>query len=108
MGQSFANAGSTSATSDDKPSFESPFSKPSASESETTSGTMPDAAAMAAQFANPALWWNTVQEQFSNAVNQAMTPVAVPAKKAAKKTAKKAAVKKTVAAKTARKRSSKG
>ncbi len=107
MGQSFAKAGSASAASDDKPEFESPFTKSSTSESTASTGTTPDAAAMAAQFANPALWWNTVQEQFSNAVNQAMTPAAAPMKKAAKKTAKKAAVKKTAAKTAGRKRASK-
>lgn len=108
MGGSFAKAASASAPAEDQPSFESPFAKATTSESHAPTGAMPEAAAMAAQFANPAVWWNAVQEQFSNAVNQAMTPVVSPAKKAAKKTVKKAAVKKTVAAKTARKRSSKG
>ena len=39
---------------------------------------MPETAALAAQLANPAMWWNAVQDQFSNAVNQVMTPVATP------------------------------
>jgi hypothetical protein len=55
---------------------------------------MPDTAAIAAQFANSALWWNTVQDQFAQAVNQVVTP--------AKKTAnKKTASKKTAAKKKA-------
>jgi alkanesulfonate monooxygenase SsuD/methylene tetrahydromethanopterin reductase-like flavin-dependent oxidoreductase (luciferase family) len=56
---------------------------------------MPDPAAFAAQFANPALWWNTVQDQFTQAVNQ----VVAPAKKSAGR--KPAAAKKTPAKKTA-------
>ena len=30
---------------------------------------------MAAQFANPAAWWSVVQDQFSQAVGNAMSPV---------------------------------
>lgn len=102
MGESFAKATSTS-PSDDKPAFESPFTKDAKTEeSDTSAGAMPDAATMAAQFANPAVWWNAVQEQFSNAVSQAMTPVTTPAKKSPKKTAaKKTAVKKAGASKSA-------
>ncbi len=95
MGQSFANAASaasaagasaTSATGstappDAKPAFESPFDRtaraadtaPADGDAGATGG-FPDAAAMAAQFTAPAAWWNTVQEQFSNAVGQALTP----------------------------------
>ena len=56
----------------DKPEFESPFAK-SAGEA-PAHGAPDNAAALAAQFTNPAAWWNTVQEQFSQAVNTAMTP----------------------------------
>ena len=123
VGESFAKAASAagSAThpdkSDDKPAFESPFQssfqspfqspfqsafQPKAeAQSQTTSEaaadgpTSPDPAAMAAPFANAAAWWNVMQEQFSNAVSQAMQSAAPaeqktpnkPAKPAAKKTA---------------------
>ncbi len=83
-------------TASDRPAFDSPFSSafnspfdkvakpdeapPSAA---AAAAAFPDAAAMAAQFGNPAAWWNTVQEQFSNAVGQALTP---PKKKASRRT----------------------
>ena len=99
MGQSFANAANAvhaaaTTPADAKPSFDSPFERPasaaaSAGEPQAaadpaagSAGAFPDAAAMAAQFASPAAWWNTVQEQFSNAVGQALTP---PKKKAGKR-----------------------
>ncbi|MCX7210093.1 MAG: hypothetical protein NTZ99_06915, partial [Burkholderiales bacterium] len=46
---------------------------------------------MAAQFANPAAWWSVVQDQFSQAVGNAMTPMTetpVASKTAAAKTTK--------------------
>jgi hypothetical protein len=64
---------------------------------------------MAAQFANPAMWWNVVQEQFSNAIGQAMTPETgrPPRKAAAKKTvSRKSAPKKAAASKGAPKKAS--
>lgn len=108
MGQSFSGAGASRAGFDSKPSFESPFDKPLSKSAETaaeasadTSGQasalMPDPAAFAAQFANPAVWWNTVQDQFAQAVNQ----VVAPAKKSAGR--KPAAAKKAPAKKTASK-----
>ena len=123
VGESFAKAASAAGSaanpdkSDDKPAFESPFQssfqspfqspfesafQPKAqAQSQTTSEAAadgpatPDPAAMAAPFANAAVWWNAMQEQFSNAVSQAMqsaTPAEQknpnkPAKPAAKKTA---------------------
>ncbi len=44
---------------------------------------------MATPFANPAVWWNAVQDQFQQAVSQAIAPA--PAKKSTRKsgTAKK-------------------
>jgi hypothetical protein len=104
MGQSFSGAGTSRPASDGKPSFESPFDrsfdKPAESSdpsdpSARAPSAMPDPAAFAAQFANPALWWNTVQDQFTQAVNQ----VVAPAKKSAGR--KPAAAKKTPAKKTA-------
>lgn len=109
MGQSFTNAAHAASTppTDSRPggerpfeqSFESPFNQsaaePSASAGTTDAGSFPDTAALAAQFANPATWWNTVQEQFSNAVGQALTPAAkTPRKRSSTaKTTKKSAAK---------------
>jgi hypothetical protein len=93
MGQSFSQSGTSRPTTESKSEFESPFEKPADKTDKSTSG-MPDTAAIAAQFANSALWWNTVQDQFAQAVNQVVTP--------AKKTAnKKTASKKTAAKKKA-------
>jgi hypothetical protein len=93
MGQSFSHAGTSRPMTDSKSEFESPFEKPADKKDKSASG-MPDTAAIAAQFANSALWWNTVQDQFAQAVNQVVTP--------AKKTAnKKTASKKTAAKKKA-------
>ena len=98
VSESFAKAaaGATGATTpaDDKPVFESPFQSPfqstfqsafespfqssaqtqppSAPESSAAASGTADPAAMAAPFANAAVWWNAMQEQFSNAVSQAM------------------------------------
>ncbi len=91
MSQSFAQAATPPSGAEDSPAFESPFAQPAPSASpaageRASAGALPEAAAMAAQFANPALWWNAVQEQFSNAVGQAMAP---EKKKAVRKTAAK-------------------
>lgn len=111
MGESFSQAAaSASAPMDDKPAFESPVAKEGKAEPDTSIGAIPDATAMTSQFANAALWWNAVQEQFSNAVSQAMTPSAEPepAKKPRKAPAKKTASAKTNAPKSApRKRAAK-
>lgn len=109
MGQSFSGAGASRSGFDSKPAFESPFdtsfSKPAesadtrgdtrADTGEQAASAMPDPAAFAAQFANPAVWWNTVQDQFAQAVNQ----VVAPAKKSAGR--KPAAAKKAPAKKAA-------
>ena len=99
MGESFTKATTMSSSAEAAPEFDSPFAKERKSESAAASGAMPDPAAMAAQFANTAVWWVTVQQQFSNAVSQAMTPPAP-----AQKTPKKASPKKTTASKTAAKK----
>jgi hypothetical protein len=94
VGQSFTHAASAATTastpsgSADRPTFDSPFDKAAKAADEQPAGGdglagFPDAAAMATQFANPAAWWNTVQEQFSNAVGQALTP---PKKKTSRRT----------------------
>ena len=129
VSESFAKAaaGTTGATTpaDDKPVFESPFQSafqsafespfqsstqtqsPSASESSAAASGTADPAAMAAPFANAAVWWNAMQEQFSNAVSQAMqqsTPAEPkPSKKAAtdKATTNQTSPGKTASTKTA-------
>jgi hypothetical protein len=58
-----------------------PQPEPPAAKAEAN-GAMPDAAAMAAQLANPAAWWNMLQDQFKQAVNTAAVPE--PAPKAAR------------------------
>ena len=93
MGQSFSHAGTSRPTAESKPEFESPFEK-SADKTDKSDSGMPDAAAITAQFANSAMWWNTVQDQFAQAVNQVVTP-------AKKTTSKKTASKKTAAKKKA-------
>lgn len=69
MSESFAKAGKGEFSGDAAPAFESPFAKAAAN---PAPGAMPDASAFAAQFANPATWWNNMQEQFSTAVSSAM------------------------------------
>lgn len=90
MGQSFSHASTSRPTAESKSEFESPFEKPADKTDKSASG-MPDTAAIAAQFANSALWWNTVQDQFAQAVNQVVTPAkkTVSKKMASKKTAAK-------------------
>ncbi len=115
MGESFSKATSVpSSSEEDRPAFESPFSSSERAEGSSSASATSDPTAMAAEFANPAVWWNTVQEQFSNAVSQAMTPVVTAAKSSSTKSAakkpvaKKAPAKKAAAAKTTtRKRASK-
>lgn len=103
MSATMSSMGKPSAT-EEKPAFESPFSfatptaaKPAAPESESQSqpetGPQPpsrpqaagDAANLVPPFANPAAWWNLLQDQFKQAVNTAM--VAEPEPPAAKRTA---------------------
>jgi hypothetical protein len=119
VSESFAKAASgagTSAAADDKPAFESPFqssfqspfqsSFQSPFEQATQDGASADPASadpasadpasMAAPFANAAVWWNAMQEQFSNVVGQAMQQ-ATPAET---KPSKKPATKKPASSKT--------
>ena len=102
MGQNFSQTGAGRPSTEAKPGFESPFEKAADKVDQPAAG-MPDSSALAAQSANTALWWNTVQDQFAQAVNQVVTP----AKKSASK--KTAAKKKTTPAakKTTRSRSKK-
>jgi hypothetical protein len=107
VGESFAKAASgagASAPADDKPAFESPFqssfqsSFQSPFEQAAQVGATADPASMAAPFANAAVWWNAMQEQFSNVVGQAMQQAVPPETKPSKKpAAKKPASSKTAA-----------
>lgn len=69
----------------DKPEFVSPFSSStSASEKKPGSDAPPQAQSdanapdMNPPFANPAIWWNMLQDQFKQAVNTAMAPEPAP------------------------------
>ena len=104
MGESFARAASPVAEDPPEPAFESPFTASKSEEAEAPAEAAPDMAAMAAQFANPAVWWDAVQQQFSNAVGQALTPEPKP--KARKSAAKKSPAKHSAAKSTARKAAS--
>jgi hypothetical protein len=73
------------------PKYEAPRAEPEPAP-KAADGATADAAAMAAQLANPAAWWNMLQDQFKQAVNTAVEPA--PAAKTAR-----AAKPKTAAAK---------
>ncbi|MEO0314870.1 MAG: hypothetical protein RI928_1326 [Pseudomonadota bacterium] len=103
MGQSFSQAGTGRPATEAKPGFESPFEK-TADKADKPAPGMPDTSALAAQFANTALWWNTVQDQFAQAVNQAVTPAKEPAsKKTPAKKKASPAVKKTTSSRSKKK-----
>lgn len=103
MGDNFAQTmkSMTPEAEPEKQEFQSPFSsyayaKPAAAsepepEKPSTAEHQEDTNNMAAQFANPAAWWSVVQDQFSQAVGNAMTPMTetpVAAKTAAAKSSK--------------------
>ena len=89
MGDNFAQTmkSMTPEAEPEKQEFQSPFAqyaypKPAAApepEPESVKPTQDEQTAdtnnMAAQFANPAAWWSVVQDQFSQAVGNAMSPV---------------------------------
>ncbi len=87
MSETFAQAASGAAHTDGKPSFESPFASAKAGaagdDEHGEAGAKEDTAGMAAPFANPAVWWNAVQDQFQQAVSQAVAPASKPAQKPA-------------------------
>ena len=94
--ESFAKAASPSTSS---PSTSSPEAarKESASEHSVGYGNgIPSASEFAAHLSNPTAWWNTVQQNFSQAVNQAMTPEKKTTEKSAENP-KKRAPRKTMA-----------
>ena len=105
MGDNFAQTmkSMTPEAEPEKQEFQSPFAhyayaKPATAPEPEPEPTKPpqaeqteDVNKMAAQFANPAAWWSVVQDQFSQAVGNAMTPMTetpVAGKTAAAKTTK--------------------
>ncbi len=105
MGDNFAQTmkSMTPEAEPEKQEFQSPFAqyaypKPAAAPEPEPESVKPpqgeqteDTNNMAAQFANPAAWWSVVQDQFSQAVGNAMSPVTetpVAGKTAAAKTTK--------------------
>ncbi len=103
MGDNFAQTmkSMTPEPEPEKQEFQSPFTsyayaKPATatepeSEKPNQAEHQEDTNNMAAQFANPAAWWSVVQDQFSQAVGNAMTPMTetpVAAKTAAAKSSK--------------------
>lgn len=99
MSDNFSKAANPK-SGDDKPAFESPFFKSAeAAAQDGAPDSAPDTAAFAAQFANPAAWWNTVQDQFTQAVNTAMTPPKKPARKKASTAKKRTTTSKKTASK---------
>ena len=90
MGDNFAQTmkSMTPEVEPEKQEFQSPFAqyaypKPAAAPEPEPESVKPpqneqaaDTNNMAAQFANPAAWWSVVQDQFSQAVGNAMSPVA--------------------------------
>ena len=87
MSESFAKATSPSAAD---PKAAKPTSKTEPASNNEAFDKMPSPSDFAAHMANPTAWWNTVQQNFSQAVNQAMAPeqkTADNSTPAAKKTA---------------------
>ena len=71
MSESFAKATSPSAAD---PKAAKPASKTEPASNNEAFDKMPIPSDFAAHMANPTAWWNTVQQNFSQAVNQAMAP----------------------------------
>jgi hypothetical protein len=71
MSESFAKATSPSAAD---PNAAKPASKTEPASNNEAFDKMPSSSDFAAHMANPTAWWNTVQQNFSQAVNQAMAP----------------------------------
>lgn len=86
MGQNFAQSVKTMTpdSASEKNEFHSPFTNftsaktesPAEPEKPAHTEHSDEAMNMAAQFANPAAWWNVVQDQFSQAVGNAVAPAA--------------------------------
>jgi len=115
MGDNFAQTmkSMTPEPEPEKQEFQSPFTSYAYAKPATATATEPesekpnqaehqeDTNNMAAQFANPAAWWSVVQDQFSQAVGNAMATTAETA-------AGKSAEKKTTAAKASKPKTSSG
>jgi hypothetical protein len=71
MSESFAKATSPSAAD---PKAAKPASKTEPACNNEAFDKMPIPSDFAAHMANPTAWWNTVQQNFSQAVSQAMAP----------------------------------
>ena len=71
MSESFAKATSPSAAD---PKAAKPASKTEPASNNEAFDKMPIPSDFAAHMANPTAWWDTVQQNFSQAVNQAMAP----------------------------------
>jgi hypothetical protein len=71
MSESFAKATSPSAAD---PKAAKPASKTEPASNNEAFDKMPIPSDFAAHMANPTAWWNTVQQNFSQAVSQAMAP----------------------------------
>ena len=76
MSESFAKATSPSAANSSAadPKAANPTSKSEPASNNEAFDKMPSPSEFAAHMANPTAWWNTVQQNFSQAVNQAMAP----------------------------------
>lgn len=123
MSESFTQAASGKPAADGPPPFESPFASSFASpfatsaasaagdqqEPPATPSATADPAGMAAQFGNAAAWWNAMQDQFQQVVNQAVAPPKKPARKTKTSAAKKkpAAASKTAGDRAPRRRTTK-
>ncbi len=86
MSDSFARSAKTDESDGGKPAFDSPFAKPAEAAGH---GEIPDPSAFVTQFANPAAWWSTVQDQFAKAVESAMPPPQKTTRKRSPSTDKK-------------------
>jgi hypothetical protein len=76
MSESFTKANNPSAAdpSATGPKAPKPASKTEPASTNEAFDTIPSSSDFAAHMANPTAWWNTVQQNFSQAVNQAMSP----------------------------------
>ena len=71
MSESFAKATSPAAA---EPKADKQASNTASASNNEAFDKMPSPSDFAAHMANPTAWWNTVQQNFSQAVNQAMAP----------------------------------
>lgn len=83
MSETLSSVGKSGAGEKPAAAASYPFSRPAAAESpaapEPADKPSNEEANSAAPLANPAAWWNMLQDQFKQAVSSAMTPEAPPA-----------------------------